>query len=211
MTLEILVQVFLFGIALSMDAFAASIIQGLTCIDIDKKKRIFTASVFGVMQGLMPLIGFFIVEIITIIVGETLGEKVGNIVSSIVTYIAFFLLIFLGSKMIYEGCKEIHKEQKEKTPKKFLVKEILYLGVATSIDALGTGVAFHSGISTSSTIWIHVLIIAITTFIISMIGLFLGNKIEKLFKGKYEITSIIGGVILILLGIWILLSHLIGA
>ena len=108
--------------------------------------------------------------------------------------------------MLIEGIKELNKPAEEKEPKKFSVKEVLYFGFATAIDALGTGVALHSGLSTNYTIWLHVLIIMVCTFIISLIGLFLGKQIVKLLKGKFEITSIIGGAILIALAIWIVLE-----
>ena len=68
----------------------------------------------------------------------------------------------------------------------------------------------HAGLSTNITVWLHVSIIMITTFLISLIGLFLGNRIIKLLKGKYEISGIIGGIILILLAIWVIVSHYTG-
>ena len=70
--------------------------------------------------------------------------------------------------------------------------------------------ALHSGLSNNITIFIHISIIIVITFVISLLGVLLGNKIEKLLKGKVEITSIIGGCILILLAIWIVLSHYLG-
>ena len=88
--------------------------------------------------------------------------------------------------------------------------KVIYFGFATAIDALGAGVALHSGLSNNYTIWLHVSIIMVITFIISLIGLFLGHQIEKLLKGKYEITSIIGGIILIALAVWIIVSHYAG-
>ena len=162
------------------------------------------------MQALMPLIGYFLVEIVSIIVGDVGGETAGNTMAIIVTWIAFTLLLFIGSKMLIEGAKEINKPLEEKTKKLFSYKEVLYFGFATAIDALGTGVALHSGLSNNTTIWLHVAIIMVITFIISLIGLFLGNQIEKLLKGKHEITSIIGGSILIILAVWIVLSHYLG-
>jgi len=210
MTIQIILEIILLGIALSMDAFAVSVTDGLTYTNINKKRCLFIALVFGVMQALMPLIGFWLVEGITVIVGESVGQQAGKVMSDIVSWVAFALLIFIGTKMLIDSIKEIKKPAEEKEPKKFSIKETLYFGVATSIDALGTGVALHSGLSTTSTIWLHVSMIMVITFTISMIGLFLGNKIEKLFKGKYEITGIIGGSILILLGIWIILSHYLG-
>lgn len=210
MTVEIIIQIVLLGIALSMDAFAVSVTDGLTYTDINKKKSFFIAGVFGVMQALMPLMGFWLVEAVTRIVGEAGGESAGKIMADVVTWIAFALLIFIGGKMLIEGIKDLKKPEEEKEPKKFSVLQVLYFGVATSIDALGTGVALHSGLSSTNTIWLHVSIIMIITFVISLIGLFLGNKIEKLFKGKFEITAIIGGCILICLAVWIVLSHYLG-
>lgn len=209
MTVEILIQIVLLGVALSMDAFAVSVTDGLTYTDINKKKSIFIALVFGLMQAIMPLIGFWLVELISILVGES-GEYAGKIMADVVSWIAFCSLLFIGSKMLIEGLKEIKKPAVEKTLKVFSIKEVLYFGFATAIDALGTGVALQSGLSNQMTIWIHVSIIMVITFIISIIGLFLGHQIEKLLKGKYEITSIIGGIILILLAIWIILSHYLG-
>lgn len=210
MTAEILIQIILLGIALSMDAFAVSVTDGLTYTDINKKKSFFIAGVFGVMQALMPLIGFWLVEGITKLVGESGGADAGKIMSDVVSWVAFALLLFIGGKMLIEGIKDLKKPDEEKELKKFSIKEVLYFGFATAIDALGTGVALHSGLSNTSTIWLHVSIIMAITFIISLIGLFLGKQIVKLLKGKFEITAIIGGCILILLAIWIIVSHYTG-
>lgn len=190
-----------------MDAFAVSVTDGLTYTDINKKKSFFIAFVFGFMQALMPLIGYWLVEIISIIVGEAGGTQAGVIMSKIVTWVAFLLLLYIGSKMLIDGIKELKKAPEEKESKKFSIKEVLYYGFATAIDALGTGVALHSDLSNNQTIWLHVLIILIITFIMSLIGLFLGHQIEKILKGKVEITAMIGGFILIILAIWIILSH----
>ena len=210
MTVAIILEIILLGIALSMDAFAVSVTDGLTYTDINKKKSFFIAGIFGVMQALMPLVGFWLVEIISVIVGEAGGAKAGKIMSDVVCWIAFVLLLFIGGKMLIEGIKDLKKAPEENEAKTFSVKEVLYFGFATAIDALGTGVALHSGLSTTSTIWLHVSIIMVITFIISLIGLFLGKQIVKLLKGKFEITAIIGGAILIILAVWIILSHYFG-
>ena len=206
MTFEILIQIILLGIALSMDAFAVSVTDGLIYQDINKKKALFIALVFGVMQGLMPLIGYWLVELVEFFVNGA-GGNAGNFMATVVTWTAFALLLFIGGKMIIEGVLSIRKPAEEKTMKLFSVKEVLFFGIATSIDALGSGVALHSGLSNNVTIFIHVSIIIGITFVISFIGVILGGKIEKLFKGKTEITSIVGGCILVLLAVWIVLSH----
>lgn len=202
-----ILKILLLGLALSMDAFAVSVSLGLTYNDINKKKTTFIAFTFGFMQALMPLIGYFLVEIISIIVGEAGGEEAGHIMAIVVTWIAFGLLIIIGLKMLLEGVKDLHKTEEEKTVKSFSIKEVLYFGFATAIDALGSGVALHSGVSTNYTIWLHVSIIMCITFVLSLVGLILGHQIEKLLKGKYEITAIIGGAILIALAVWIVLEH----
>jgi putative Mn2+ efflux pump MntP len=210
MEFKIIIEIVLLGVALSMDAFAVSVTSGLIYQDINKKKSFFIAFVFGFMQALMPLIGYFLVEIVTNIVGEQTGGNAGNLISVIVTWIAFALLLIIGGKMIIESIKELKAPLEEKKPKLFSIKEVLYFGFATAIDALGSGVALHSGLSTNTTIWLHAGIIMTLTFVISLVGLFLGSKIEKLFKGKIELTGIIGGIILIGLAIWIVLSYYLG-
>ena len=210
MSITIILEIILLGIALSMDAFAVSVTDGLTYVDIDKKKSFFIAGVFGVMQALMPLIGFWLVEIISVIVGESGGANEGKIMADVVSWIEFALLLIIGGKMLIEGIKDLKKAPEEKETKTFSIKEVLYFGFATAVDALGTGVALHSGLSTTATIWLHVSIIMVITFSISLIGLFLGKQIVKWLNGKFEITAIIGGCILIGLAVWIIISHYAG-
>ena len=210
---ERIIQVVLFGIALSMDAFMVSITQGLTFNDLNKKKSIFIAFIYGFFQALFPIIGFFLIELLTWLVGESSGASLSEVLKTIISWTAFGLLVFLGVRMIIEAVKEQKKDESEKTERKFTVKEVLVMGVVTAIDALATGIAFHntskSGISfsTSVTIFNHAIIIMVITFIFCIIGLILARQINKLLKGKYEKTGMIGGIILISLGIWILLSH----
>ncbi len=210
MTIEIIIQILLLAIALSMDAFAVSITDGLIYQDINKKKALFIALTFGVMQGLMPLIGYWLVELVEFLVNEGSSGSASKIMSLIVVWTAFALLVFLGTKMLVEGILALKKKEEDKPVRLFSYKEVLFFGLATSIDALGSGVALHSGLSNNITIFIHISIIIVITFVISLLGVLLGNKIEKLLKGKVEITSIIGGCILLILAIWIVLSHYLG-
>lgn len=207
MSVEIILLVIYLGIALAMDAFAVSITDGLVYQDVNKKKALFIATTFGVMQALMPLIGYWLVEGIEIAVGN---NKYANVMALIVTWLAFALLIFIGLKMLLEGIKELRKPLEEKKAKLFSYKEVLIMGVATAIDALASGVALHSNMSNNVTIWLHVSIILVITFVLSFIGVILGKQIVKLFKGKYEVTQIVGGCILLTLAIWVVLSHYLG-
>lgn len=210
MTLEIIVKIILFGIALAMDAFAVSITDGLIYVDINKKKSFFIAGTFAVMQALMPLIGYFVLELVSLIVGSSGSESAIKVFETIIAWVSFGLLLFIGIKMVVEGIIELRKPQELKEVKTFSYKEVLIMGVATAIDAMAVGVSLRSGLSTLSTIWLHVVIIGAITFVISLIGLFLGKQILKLLKGKTEISVIIGGSILILLAIWVIISHYTG-
>ena len=210
MTWEILLQIIFLGIGLSADAFSVALTDGLTYSDINKKKSFFIAGVFGFMQALMPLIGFWLVEVVEIIVGESAGAEAGLIAAKVVVWLAFGLLLFIGGKMLIESIIEMRKPKEEKEPKKFSVKEVLVYGIATAIDALAAGVTMHAGLSTNVTVWLHVSIILALTFSISLVGLFLGKQIMKLLKGRYEISGIIGGIILILLAVWVIVSHYTG-
>lgn len=210
MLVETILQVILFGIALSMDAFAVSIVDSLVYTNIDKKKALTIAGMFGLMQALMPLLGYWLVEGISLIVGSTGGVKAGEIMSLVVTWISFAALVVIGGKMLIEGILNMKKPPEEKVLKLYSFKEVFIMSIATAIDALAVGVSFHAGISTTSTIWLHVVIIMVITFIISLLGVFLGKFFEKLLKGKYDVSSIIAGVILIILSVWIVLSHYLG-
>lgn len=204
MTSEILIEIVLLGLALSVDAFAVAVTDGLIYSNINKKKSVFIAFMFGLFQALMPLAGFWLIELAALAVGGS-GAEAGRIMKIVVTWTAFGLLIFIGGKMILEGIRERQKEEPEK--KLFSFKEVLYFAFATSIDALGSGVALHSGLSTTNTVWFHCGILLLITFVLSLIGVFFGKAIVKVLKGRLEITQIIGGVILMCLAVWIVLSH----
>ena len=203
----ILLQIILLGIGLSADAFSVALTDGLTYIDINKKKSFFIAITFGVMQALMPLIGFWIVELVETIAGEIAGAQAGEIASKIVVWLAFGLLLFIGGKMLVESIIEMKKPKEEKKVRHFSIKEVIFYGFATAVDALAAGVAMHADLSTVYTIWLHVSIVLVLTFSLSLVGLFLGKQIMKLLKGKYEISGIVGGIILILLAVWVVVSH----
>ena len=210
MTFAILIQIILLGVGLSADAFSVALTDGLTYQDINKKKSFFIAGVFGFMQALMPLIGFWLVEFIERIAGEVAGAQAGIIAAKVVVWLAFGLLLFIGGKMLIESVIELKKPKEEKKERFFSAKEVIFYGFATAIDALAAGVAMHADLSNIYTVWLHVSIILVLTFSISLIGLFLGKQIMKLLKGKYEISGIIGGIILIVLAVWVILSHYLG-
>ena len=210
MTVAIILQIILLGVGLSMDAFSVALVDGLTMRGINKKRSFFIAGSFGVMQALMPLIGFWLVELVERIAGDVAGAKAGEIAATIVVWLAFVLLLFVGAKMLIESIFELKKPVEKKEVKEFSYKNVLIYSVLTAIDALAAGVALHAGMSNTVTVWLHVSIIMVITFSISLVGLFLGKQVLKLLNGKPEISGIIGGIILILLALWVILSHYLG-
>ena len=167
MTWYVILQVILLGIGLSADAFSVALTDGLTYTDINKKRSFFIAGAFGVMQALMPLLGFWIVEAVERIAGEVAGAQAGVIAAKIVVWVAFGLLLFIGVKMLVESILEMRRSKEEKKERKFSVKEVLFYSFATAVDALAAGVTLHAGLSSVYSIWLHVSIVLVLTFSIS--------------------------------------------
>jgi len=195
-------SVFLTGVSLSMDAFAVSVCNGLVYSNLNKKKGITIPLTFGLFQAVMPIVGFYV-------------SMAFHQIDAFDTYdhwIAFALLFIIGGKMVYDGIKELRAKEEELTPKKFSYPEVLLQGVATSIDALFVGFSFSALLQGIDNLvlwaWISVIIIGVTTFLISLTGLFIGIKVGKLFRKKATVAEIIGGLVLIGLGLKILIEGL---
>ena len=182
--------------ALSMDAFAVSITKGMTIKNLKKSTALKMALTFGVFQGAMPLLGW------------ALGISFESYIKSIDHWIAFILLGFIGFNMIkcfFDDRKEENASELEFSATTDVDdlsnKEIIMLAVATSIDALAVGISFAflnvSIIPAAS-------IICIITFLVCVVGVFVGNKVGDIFNGYAEL---VGGIILILIGFNIFNEH----
>lgn len=171
-----------------MDCLAVSVSTGIGCKQIHIPSAAKMPLLFGLFQGLMPLIGFFV----TISFAE--------FIDSFSHWIALAILSFIGIKMIWEDLHETDEEVDEKK-NLFAWSNVLLLAVATSIDALSTGIIF---VSVPEKLYSAVIIIGITSFLFSIAGLFVGNKIQKAANLRF---GIIGGVILIGIGIKIVIEH----
>lgn len=185
------VQLFLIGVGLSMDAFAVAVCKGLGMKKVNKKQCFIIALFFGGFQALMPLIGWF------------LGRQFESYITSIDHWIAFVLLGFIGGKMVVEACKKEEEEnvcKKEEEP--LNIKELFLLAIATSIDALAVGITFAF---LQMPIIEAITIIGVTTFVLSIGGVYVGNIFGNKYEKKAEFA---GGIILILIGLKILLEHL---
>ena len=181
-----LLSLFILAVGLSMDAFAVSICKGLAMDRVTLKKAGIVGLWFGGFQALMPAIGYL------------LGSRFEQFITAIDHWIAFILLGIIGASMI----KEALSKDEEHATASLDVNTMFLLAVATSIDALAVGVTFAF---LQVTIVAAVLFIGMTTLILSMIGVKVGNVFGLRYKAKAEIA---GGVILILMGIKILLEHL---
>ena len=182
-----LLTLFLLAVGLSMDAFAVSICQGLAMKKITFKQAAIVGLWFGGFQALMPTLGFF------------LGTTFADLVNAVADWIAFALLALIGANMI----KEALSKEEEEADASLSFKKMFILAVATSIDAFAVGVSF-AFMEIGTMIIPAVLFIGIITFILSMIGVKVGNVFGTKYKSKAEFA---GGVILILLGVKIILEH----
>lgn len=189
-----LFELLLLAVGLSMDAFAVSICKGLAVKKITAKEYLLCGVWFGGFQGLMPLIGYLV------------GSRFERFISVVAPWVAFILLALIGGNMI----KEAFAPPEEVKPE-FDVKTMFMMAVATSIDALAVGITFVAvpvkvfAKEGFVNVIFAVLLIAVTTCIISMIGV----KIGHIFGTRYKSGSeIMGGTILIFIGLRALLSHL---
>lgn len=181
----------LMGAGLSMDAFAVSICKGLSMRKVNKKQCLVIGLFFGGFQALMPFIGW------------VLGSQFEQYITSIDHWIAFILLGFIGGKMVVEAIREKDEAvEVGKMDPPLDLKEMFILAIATSIDALAVGITFAF---LQVPIVEAISIIGITTFVISVIGVYVGNFFGNRYKKKAELA---GGIILILIGLKILLEHL---
>lgn len=181
----------LMGVGLAMDAFAVSICKGLSMRKVNKKQCLVIGLFFGGFQALMPFIGW------------VLGSQFEQYITSIDHWIAFILLGFIGGKMVVEAIREKDEAvEVGKMDPPLDLKEMFILAIATSIDALAVGITFAF---LQVPIVEAISIIGITTFVISVIGVYVGNFFGNRYKKKAELA---GGIILILIGVKILLEHL---
>lgn len=182
------IEVILISIGLAMDAFAVSICKGLSMKKMNWKKALIIGAYFGIFQALMPTLGYF------------LGTRFEHLVTNIDHWIVFILLIFIGVNMIRESLDPECKEESSNDTIKF--KDMVILAIATSIDAFAVGITFAF---LDTNIIFAFSSIGIITFLISVLGVKIGNRFGDKYENKAEF---VGGLILILIGLKVLLEHL---
>ena len=184
-----MVEIFLIAVSLALDAFAVSVSSVISIPGFGPRQAVKMGLWFGTFQFLMPLLGWL------------LGSSVSQYIEAVDHWVAFGLLAVIGGKMAWESLRRGCGEEDE-APPDLSARRLCVLAIATSIDALAVGVTFAflqvSLIPAVSTI-------GIITFVISVLGVKIGNVFGMKYKSKAEFA---GGVILILIGGKILMEHL---
>ena len=189
--MEYLVEFLLLGVGLAMDAFAVSICKGLAMRKVNKKQAVIIALFFGGFQAIMPVIGWL------------LCKGFQTYIEAFDHWIAFALLAFIGVKMIIETLRKKEDDVViEEMDPPLDMKEMLMLAIATSIDALAVGISLAA---LDRPIVESAAIIGVVTFVISIIGVYIGNFFGNRYKKRAELT---GGIILVLIGVKILCEHM---
>lgn len=178
-------DIILIGMSLSMDAFAVSICKGMTFYKNRYKNAIIIGLYFGIFQALMPVVGYLI------------GYKFHDLIANIDHWIAFFSLLFIGIKMIKGAILN-----ENIVDNSINYKTMIILSLATSIDALIIGITLSF---LNVNIIFSMSMIGIITFILSFVGVIIGNNVGERFGVK---SQILGGFVLIIIGLKILFEHL---
>lgn len=179
-----ILELVVLGLALSMDAFAVTLSNLIACPQLSRPKKLALPLVFGLFQGLMPLIGYFV------------GSLATDFIDTFAGPIALILLGFIGGKMIVESIASMRQHKRVEAQQVHLsFPSILLQGIATSIDALIVGVSL---LAMGANIALASSLIALTTFVCCLVALVLGKKLGELLGDK---AQIIGGVVLVCIGI----------
>jgi putative Mn2+ efflux pump MntP len=183
------------AVGLAMDAFAVSITNGSVTKRVTPRYALKISALFGIFQSLMPTIGWLV------------GKAGESIISAVDHWVALILLGYIGCSMILESRKKKETGAHCACRDELSLKSLLALAVATSIDALATGVILPStvGASTPYLMMIAVLIIGVITFVICFAGVYLGKRFGSFCAGRAEI---VGGIVLIALGVKIFVEHM---
>lgn len=186
-------EISMLGLGLSMDAFAVSVTNGMCKLGSDKRLTAFQCAMFGVFQGVMPLLGFLS------------GMVFAGYVQKIDHWISLALLSFIGVKMIVEAISEMKASENSCEVGGISIKMILVQAVATSIDALAVGITFAMRFDEIPPIIGAASLIAAITFVMCFIGVAIGKKFGDVLKEK---AQILGGIVLVLIGFKIFIEDI---
>ena len=190
-----LLDIILLAVALAMDCLTVSIVSGVLLggeIKEEGGKMIRMAFLFGFFQALMPLIGWLGISYF-----QSFIEDYDH-------WIAFSLLAIIGGRMVWESLNPA--EEQHFNPRRLRTQ--LLLAIATSIDALAVGISFACmGYHRLTQLTIPLFIIGIVSFLFSVLGYVLGARFGKSVARKLK-PELLGGIILVVIGAKILMTHL---
>lgn len=174
--------------ALAMDAFAVSVSSGVKLSRVGKREVFRVSWHFGLFQFLFFVGGYFA------------GSQVYSFIDKWAGIVAAVLLFIIGGRMIYEAFEK-NEDKKFTNPTKG--KTLIFLSVATSIDAMAAGfgvsmVEFHIAFGSAC--------VFLVTLFLCCFGILLGDKISGAEFVKKS-SGIFGGIILILLALKFLIYH----
>ena len=183
-------QSILLGAGLAMDAFSVSLANGLSEPCMKMRKMCGIAGLFAFFQALMPVLGWVCVHTVV---------QYFRSFETFIPWIALLLLGFIGGKMLYEGITQPCEEND--CCKRVGFVALLVQGVATSIDALSVG--FTIAEYNLPEALLAAAIIALVTFMICVVGVYIGTRAGTKLAGK---AGILGGSILVFIGLWIFIK-----
>ncbi len=187
-----IVDIILLAIALAMDCLTVSIVAGV--LNIEPRERWRMAFLFGLFQGIMPLIGWLGISMFS------------EALTSVDHWIAFGLLAFIGGKMIKESTGP--EEEHHFNPNRLRTQVLL--AIATSIDALAVGITFAcTGYNRLSLLTMPLVVIGVVSLVLSLVGSRLGQRYGSIITRRVK-PELFGGVILVAIGVKILITHLMG-
>ncbi len=186
-------EIVLLGAALSADAFAVTVSNACTYTH-ERRRRLFLMPVFfGFFQGFMPVLGY------------VLGSVAANLIETYSGIVTLVILGIIGGNMIVEGARalrggeaeaeEEEEEARKRSQGRLTVWMIFLQAIATAIDAFAVGVSLRAQ---AVEILPASVVIALTTFIFSLVALFIGRRLGKLLGDRAEVA---GGIVLVCIGI----------
>lgn len=184
------------AVGLSMDAFAVSVTNGAVTKKVNFPFALRMAACFGLFQAFMPFVGWLV------------GTAGAGFISNIDHWIALVLLAVIGGQMVRESFSHDEEDSLPGTKEAISLKMLLAMAVATSIDALATGIILPSAVGADSVtlMLVSVGIIGLITFVLCTAGVFIGKKFGSLLSSKAELA---GGIVLIAIGLKIFLDHMV--
>jgi putative Mn2+ efflux pump MntP len=181
------IEVMLIALGMAMDAFAVSLGIGTTRFAYGPRPLFRLSFHFGLFQALMPVLGWLV------------GTRIERYIAPIDHWVALALLFFVGIRMIRSGLNpdgESHETDPSRWP------TLILLSIAVSIDAFAIGLTLAM---LEVGIIYPAIVIGIVTGVLSLIGLLAGHRLGSRFGKRMEV---IGGVLLILIGVRVVLTHL---